>query len=88
MHLVIIVRGTGGSVHTKTLNKNMKLLGEIERKLNKSKKTARVQTHEGFRHRVEKFLRSEEGRRHKRGPTDCFTSRGGGAEHLGRDVNA
>ena len=59
VHLVIIVMCR--SVHTKTFDENMKLLGVIE-----SKRDEVRSQHVFTLAHTSEFLRSEEGRRHKR----------------------
>ena len=84
VHLVIIVGGMCGSVHIETFNKNMELLGVIESKWNEVRRQPVFKLME----EQDRVLRSFFAQKNGGDTSGRPTSRGGGAEHLGRDVHA
>ena len=84
VHLVIIVGGMCGSVHTETFNKNMELLGVIESKWNEVRRQHVFKLMEEQDRVLRSFFAQKKGEDTSARPT----GRGGGAEHLGRDVHA
>jgi len=84
VHLVILVGGMCGSVHTETFNKNMELLGVIESKWNEIRRQHVFKLME----EQDRVLRSFFAQKKGGGTSDRPTGRGGEAEHLGRDVYA
>ena len=84
VHLVIIVGGMCGSVHTETFNKNMELLGVIESKWNEVRRQHVFKLME----EQDRVLRSFFAQKRGEDTSGRPKGHGGGAEHLGRDVYA
>ena len=84
VHLVIIVEGMCGSVHTETFNKNMELLGVIESKWNEVRRQHVFKLMEEQDRVLRSFFAQKKGEDTSARPT----GRDGGVEHLGRDVHA
>ena len=70
------------SVHTETFNKNMELMGVIESTWNE------VRRQHVFMEEQDRVLRSFFAQKKGEDTSGRPTGRGGGAEHLGRDVHA
>ena len=77
VHLVIIIGGMCGSVHTETFNKNMDLLGVIESKWNEVRRQHVFKLMEEQGRVLRSFFTQKKGGDTSGRPT----SRGGGAEH-------
>ena len=78
VHLVIIVWAMYGSVHTKTFNENIKLLGVIESAWNEVRRQHVFKLMEEQDRVLKSFFAQQKGRDTRGRPT----GRGGGAEHL------